>query len=180
MKKIIITLLFSGFVSSSYSQYQHKTGGGPNSGIFKTEELPTAITKNIPPEYSVYIPDKNPDNKIRGLQKKFFDYDLSKDKGAKSHVITMKTKNGSLAATYNEGGKLTTVIENYKNVKLPNSVVYTILRRFPQWEIVNDTFLYIQEDGNVIKNQYAIKIKKEHEVRKLTVHANGELLEEID
>jgi hypothetical protein len=38
----------------------------------------------------------------------------------------------------------------------------------------------VQEDGNVIKKQYHIKIKRENEVRKLTVHANGEFLEEVE
>jgi hypothetical protein len=85
-----------------------------------------------------------------------------------------------LAATYNGDGKLTSIIENYKNVKLPDVVVHTILKKFPKWEIVNDTFLYVQEDGNVIKKQYHIKIKRENEVRKLTVHANGEFLEEVE
>ncbi|MFV5691084.1 hypothetical protein ACM55K_03565 [Flavobacterium sp. LT1R49] len=181
MKKIIMTLLFSGFVTSSYCQYQHKKSSGPDAGSFETEELPKVITKNTGKDFLAYIPDKNPDNKVIGLQKKFFDYHLEKGhERAKPYLVTMKMKNGSLAATYNEEGKLTTVIENYENVKLPNIVVYTILKKFPKWEIINDTFLYTQEDGNVMKNQYSIKIKKDHEVRKLTVHANGELLEEID
>jgi hypothetical protein len=178
MKKIIMTLLFSGFVTSSYSQYHQKKGSGPDAGSSETEEL---ITKNTASNLSVYIPNKNPDGKVRGLQQKFFDYAPGKEyEGAKSYVVTMKIKNGSLAATYNGQGKLTTVVENYENVKLPNTVVYTILQKFPKWEIINDTFLYTQEHGNVMKNQYSIKIKKEHEIRKLTVHANGELLEEID
>lgn len=177
MKKIIMTLLFSGFITSSYSQYHHKKGSGPDPGNFETQEL---ITKNTAKNL-VYIPDKNPDGKVRGLQQKFSDYAPGKDyEGAKSYLVTMKIKNGSLAATYNNQGILTTVVENYENVKLPNTVVYTILQRFPKWEIINDTFLYIQQDGNVMKNQYSVKIKKEHEIRKLTVHANGELLEEID
>jgi hypothetical protein len=181
MKKIILTLLFSSFVTSFYSQHQEKKGSGPNAGSFETEELPEVVTKKTGKDFSVYIPDENPDNKVKGLQQKFFDYDLGKDyEGAKSSLVTMKMKNGSLAATYNGDGKLTSIIENYKNVKLPDVVVHTILKKFPKWEIVNDTFLYVQEDGNVIKKQYHIKIKRENEVRKLTVHANGELLEEVE
>lgn len=181
MKKIILTLLFSSFVTASYSQYHNKKVSGPNAGGFESEEAPKVVTKKTEKNFSAYITDENPDNKVRDLQRKFFDYDLGKQhQGEKSHSIQMEMKNGSLSATYNDDGKLTGIIENYKNVKLPDVVVHTILQKFPKWEIVNDTFLYVQEDGHVVKKQYHIKIKKENEVRKLTVHANGELLEEAE
>jgi hypothetical protein len=34
------------------------------------------------------------------------------------HLLLMKTKDGSLSATYNDKGKLIRVVEEYKNVRL--------------------------------------------------------------
>ncbi|MFV5684794.1 hypothetical protein ACM55I_05045 [Flavobacterium sp. GB2R13] len=92
----------------------------------------------------------------------------------------METKNDSLAATYNGNGKLTRVVENYQNVRLPSKVIYSIYKDFPGWQIINDKFLFSQENGDIIKKQYHLKIKKNNEVRKLVVHANGEILKGVD
>ena len=45
----------------------------------------------------------------------------------------MEGEKGSLSATYNETGKLIGVVENYKNVKLPSDVFYSIYKKFPGW-----------------------------------------------
>lgn len=178
MKKIIMVLLFSGFVTSSYAQPNERNGSGPNPGSYETEEVPELITKNAGMDLSVYRPDKNPDYRVRVLQRKFFDYDPgTRSKGTEPYTVTVKMENGSLAATYNGDGKLTRVTENYKNVKLPNAVVHTILKTYPEWSIVADTFVYTQEEGNIIKKQYRVKIKKEHQVRHLSMHPNGEIVD---
>ena len=88
----------------------------------------------------------------------------------------MNTKNGSLSATYNDKGKLIRVIEEYKNVRLPNEVMYSIYRTYPDYTIVNDKYLYTQEDGDILKKQYNLKIKKGKEILKLTVRSNGEIV----
>jgi hypothetical protein len=88
----------------------------------------------------------------------------------------MEVKNGSLSATYNESGKLIRVVEEFKNVRLPSDVIYSIYRTYPGWTIVNDKFLYTQEEGDIIKKQYNIKIKKDKEIIKLVVRPNGEII----
>ena len=104
-------------------------------------------------------------------------YDLGKEnEGYEEYLLIMEVKNGSLAATYDEKGKLTRVVEDFRNVKLPSQVIYSVYRTYPQWSIVNDRFLYTQEEGDVIKKQYNLKIKKGKETRKLVVRPNGEIL----
>ena len=88
----------------------------------------------------------------------------------------MQIKKGTLAATYDEKGKLIRVVENYKNVLLPSQVIYSVYKKFPGWTIVNDKFLYTQEEGDIIKKQYNLKIKKNKDVRRLTVRPNGEIV----
>ena len=83
---------------------------------------------------------------------------------------------GILAATYNEKGKLIRVVENYKNVILPSKVIYSIYKKFPQWTIVNDKFLYTQTEGDIVKKQYNVKIKKGKDIRKLVVRPDGTIV----
>jgi hypothetical protein len=169
MKSLIIIILFS-FSITAFSQETEK-------GKIKIEELPGVVIKRVGTDFSVYIPDNNADQRVQVVEEKFIAYDLGKDaEGYEEYLVVMEVKNGSLTATYNENGKLVRVVENFKNVRLPSEVIYSIYRTYPGWSIVNDSFLYTQEDGDVIKKQYNIKIKKDKEVVKLLVRPNGEIL----
>lgn len=169
MKSFIIIFLFLGITSSSYSQDE--------KGKMKIEELPGVVIKRIGSDFSIYIPDNNPDQSVKAVEEKFIAYDLGKEnEGYEEYLLIMEVKNGSLAATYDEKGKLTRVVEDFRNVKLPSQVIYSVYRTYPQWSIVNDRFLYTQEEGDVIKKQYNLKIKKGKETRKLVVRPNGEIL----
>lgn len=168
MKSFIIVLLFIGITSGAYSQ---------EKGRLDIIELPEIVIKRAGTDFSVYIPKKSTDSKINTLQEKFIAYDLGKDfEGFEEYLVTMRLKKGILAATYNANGKLIRVVENYKNVQLPSQVIYSIYAKFPQWRIINDKFLYTQEDGDIIKNQYNIKIKNGNEMRRLVVLSDGEII----
>jgi hypothetical protein len=169
MKSLIIIILFS-FSITAFSQETEK-------GKIKIEELPGVVIKRVGTDFSVYIPDNNADQRVKVVEEKFIAYDLGKDaEGYEEYLVVMEVKNGSLTATYNEKGKLVRVVENFKNVRLPSEVIYSIYRTYPGWSIVNDSFLYTQEDGDVLKKQYNVKIKKDKEVVKLLVRPNGEIL----
>lgn len=168
--KALIIILFLSVTMASYSQETSK-------GKIKIEELPGVVIKRVGTDFSVYIPDNNPDQRVRTVEEKFIAFDLGKDaEGFEEYLVVMEVKNGSLTATYNENGKLIRVVEEFKNVKLPGEVIYSIYRTYPGWSIVNDSFLYSQADGDVIKKQYNIKIKKDKETMKLLVRPNGEIL----
>ncbi|RBN51990.1 hypothetical protein [Flavobacterium psychrolimnae] len=169
MKSLIIIILLS-FSFTALAQVTEK-------GKIKIEELPGVVIKRVGTDFSVYIPDNNPDQRVKMVEEKFIAYDLGKDaEGYEEYLVVMEAKNGSLTATYNENGKLVRVVENFKNVRLPSEVIYSIYRTYPGYSIVNDSFLYTQEDGDVIKKQYNVKIKKDKEVVKLLVRPNGEIL----
>ena len=82
----------------------------------------------------------------------------------------------TMKGQYDENGKLTRIVENYKNVILPTQVIYSIYKAYPKWTIVNDKFLYTQEAGDVIKKQYNVKIKKDNEVKRIVIKSDGEIL----
>lgn len=174
MKALTIMLLFFGFTAFAQEQITDEL----SSSKLKIEELPEAVIKSAGKDFSIYLPDKNPDLYVQALQGKFIAYQLGKDyEGYENYLVIMEGDKGSLTASYNANGKLTRVVENYKDVRLPNAVIYSVYSQFPDWEFVNDKFLYTQKDGDIIKKQYHIKIKKDDQVRKLVVKPNGEILE---
>lgn len=177
MKSLVVVVFALGLSGQVYSQ-DEKIG---NDKATKPIELPEVVIKSAGKDFSIYLPDKNPDQNVRALEEKFVSYDLGKDyEGYENYLVTMETKNGSLSATYNENGKLLSVVENYKNVRLPSAVIYSIYKSFPGWKIVNDKFLYTQEDGDISKKQYNLKIKRNKEVRNLVVNPQGDILKGLD
>ncbi len=173
MKTFIVVLLFLGSVGFSYSQKKTEKEEGKMDII----NLPEIVIKRAGADFSVYVPDENPDQNVKRLEEKFIAYDLGKNyQGNEEFLLTMETKKGTLAATYNEKGKLIRVVENYKNVILPSQVIYSIYKNFPEWTIVNDKFLYTQTDGDIVKKQYNVKIKKNDDIRKLVVRPDGEIV----
>ncbi|SFE82953.1 hypothetical protein [Flavobacterium xueshanense] len=169
MKSLIIIFILTITIAAN--------GQVTEKGKIKIEELPGVVIKRVGTDFSVYIPDNNPDQSVKMVEDQFIAFDLGKGaEGFEEYLVVMEAKNGSLTATYNENGKLVRVVENFKNVRLPSEVIYSIYRTYPGWSIVNDSFLYTQEDGDIINKQYNIKIKKDKEVVKLVVRPNGEIL----
>lgn len=172
MKAIILFLL----VSFSTIGFTQTTNNNENEDL-KIEELPEIVLKKIGEDFSVYLPDRNPDMDVRQLQDYFIAYELGKDfEGYDNYLVIMQNAKGTLTATYNHKGKLIKVVEKYENVRLPGSVIYSVIKKFPDWGIVDDKYMYTQTDGDVLKKHYKVKIKKGRETKRLLVTPNGEIL----
>ncbi|SHI92996.1 hypothetical protein SAMN05444363_2148 [Flavobacterium terrae] len=164
----VIALVSFAFVSSAQSIQDED---------FIADELPAVVIKNAGKDFSVYLPDRNPDTKVRQMQDKFVGYNIGKDyEGHDEYLVFFDAEEASLMATYNDTGKLVRVVEKYDNVKLPRSVIFSVYKSFPGWVIVKDKFLYTQADGDVLKKQYNLKIKKDRDVKRLVVNPNGEIV----
>ena len=108
----------------SYSQSEESK---TTSESLPIEELPEIVLKKIGEDFSVYLPDWNPDMDVRQLQKYFVAYDLGKDfEGYDNYLVIMRNAKGTLTATYNDKGKLVRVVEKYENVRLPSDVIYSV------------------------------------------------------
>jgi len=174
MKSIICLLVIVGFALTGYSQDKNAS----NDASMSLKKLPEIVIKRAGDDFSVYLPEyESQDAKIKQLQESFIAYDLGLDyEGYENYLVTMKVKDGSLVATYNEKGKLTRVVEKYENVKLPMDVVYGVYKNYPGWKITNDKYLYSQEDGDITKKQYNLKLTKDNEIKKIVVNSKGEIL----
>lgn len=175
MRAYISILLILAFSFISYSQeIKNKE---TEDGKVQIEDLPEVVVKRANDDFSVYLADSHPDKKVRAVQEKFVAYDLGKDyMGFEQYLLLMKTKKGSLVATYDENGTLVSVVENYKNVRVPNEVVYSIVKTFPGWALINDKYLYSQEKGDVLNKLYNIKIKKGNQSKLVKVTADGTII----
>ena len=174
MKTFLFFLSFFSLTTNSFSQ-----GENPalKEGEIKMDDLPAVVIKSAGKDFSVYLPDRNPDANVIKLQQEFISYNLGKDyEGYDSYLVVLECPKGSLSATYNHNGKLTSVVENYENVQLPAKVIYSIYKEYPGWTIVKDKFLYTQKEGDIKKKEYNLKITKENDVRKIVVKPTGEIL----
>lgn len=174
MKLIIITLLSIITIDTAYSQKNKYEEVAIAS--LKTEEFPSVLIKSTEKDLSVYLPDNNSDPTVRILEKKFIESNLGKDyDGHNSFLVIMECAKGTLAAKYNENGRLIQVEEDYKNLKLPNAVINSVFKKYPGWEITDNIYTFAQEDGEIIKNEYTLKLKKDHKTQKVVVKPNGEI-----
>lgn len=175
MKSFIIIALFLAMNATSYSQ--NKVEGDNDEGTMKSVDLPEVVVKSAGKDFSLYLPDKNPDQSVKKLQSEFVAYNLGKDyEGFETYLVILEGEKGVLTATYDSNGKLTSVVEKYDNIQLPAAVIYSIYKAYPGWQIVNDKFLYTQESGDVTKKEYNLKLKKDKEVIKLKVNPKGEII----
>ncbi len=173
MKSVIIFLFY--FLSmGTFSYSQEKDLYNSGSANLKAVEMPEIILKSAGKDFSVYIPDINPDINVRKIEEKFQAFDLGKDyEGYDSYLVILKSNIGTLAATYNEKGILTRVVEKYIDVKLPTPVIFSVYQKYPDWKIVREKYLYTQKEGVVNQREYKIIIEKDNKTKKLIVYPDG-------
>lgn len=178
MKSVFSILVVLALSITTYAQEREDVNAV--DFIKKTTEikLPAVVIKRMGEDFSVYIPEiENQDGKISYIQNKFIAYDLGKNaQGYDEYLVTLTIKNASLVATYNEKGKLTQVIEKYKNVRMPNEMVTKILTQYPGWKIIKNQYSYSQENGNIKKKQYDVILGKDNDVKKIAFDSKGEMM----
>jgi hypothetical protein len=174
MKTIIIVLLLVSFTNTTYSQ-ENIAPDFENANL-KIEELPGMVIRTNGKVLSIYLPDKHPDEVVRGLEKKFVEYSAPKnDKEDPITSLSLEVERGVLVAHYNYDQKLIGVDEKYKNVRLPNAIVYSVQKELPGWSITDDTYFYSQKDGVVTKKHYKLRVEKENKMRNILVYSDGQI-----
>lgn len=159
----------------TFSAFAQKNNFGE---FFESGRLPEVVLKQAGEEFSVYYPDaKNSDSRIAEIEKTFISYDLGKDfEGYESYLLLFKIDNGYLAAEFNEKGKLLSVVEKFKNSRLPEKVRISLAEKFPDWKLIKDRYLYVQKDGSVTRKEYKIIMQKDNKIRRVIVNDKGDIL----
>lgn len=170
MRTIITFALCLSLFTVAYSQDK-------KTEALKVEELPEVVVSQIKKDFAKYIPDNNPDLFIKNTQNEFLSYKLDEEcKNFDQYLVTLETKKGSLVATYNEKGTLMSVSEKYENVELPREVITSVYLSYPEWIITKSKFEYSQQNGQILKKAYLLKLKKDNKTQKLLVSSKGEII----
>ncbi|MGB0897300.1 MAG: hypothetical protein ACPGU9_00705 [Flavobacteriaceae bacterium] len=172
MKTICMYLLVLGLVCPAFAQEKNY------EELYESGKLPAVVLKKAGEEFSVYYPDnKNPDSRVLALENSFISYTIDKDfNGTESYYILFEVKDGVLAANFDENGKLLSVVERFKNVRIPEKVRQSLALKFPEWSMKSDKFVYVQKKGEVKRKHYKIIMKKNNKLRRIVVNEHGELL----
>ena len=91
------------------------------------------------------------------------------------YLVTLQNEKGSLVATYNEKGLLMRVSEKYVNVELPREVINSVYISYPEWIITKSKFEYSQQNGQILKKAYHLKLKKDNKIQIVMVSSTGEI-----
>lgn len=175
MKSYIIIVMFLGMTITSFSQ--NNTERSNDEGTMRSIKLPEIVIKNAGKDFSVYLTDKTHDLSVKKLENDFIAYNIGKDyEGYDNYLVILEGEKGVLTATYNAKGKLTSVVEKYSNIQLPPPVIYSVYNKYPGWLIVNDKYLFTQENGKISKKEYNLKLKKENEIIKLKMNPEGDII----
>jgi hypothetical protein len=146
--------------------------------FYESGELPAVVLKKAGEEFSVYYPDNsNPDSRVLELENSFISYNLGKDfEGHDSYLLVLEIEGGILSATFNDTGKLLSVVEKFNDAKLPEKVRMNLAKEFPEWTLIRDKFLYIQKRGEIKRKEYKIIMKKDNKIRRVVVNENGKII----
>lgn len=146
--------------------------------LYESGDLPAVVLKKAGEEFSIYYPDnKNPDSRILKLEKTFISYKLKAEEGeSEAYLLLFKLDDGFLSASFNEKGKLISVIEKFRNVKLPELVRKNLAEKFPEWSLVKDKYLYVQRNGSVRVKEYKVIIKKGNKIRRVILNEDGVII----
>jgi len=146
--------------------------------LYESGELPAVVLKKAGEEFSVYYPDNsNPDSRVLALEKMFISYKLvANEDRLNSYLVLFELEDGFLSASFNEKGKLISVVEKFKNVKLPEKVRKSLAEKFPEWSLLKDKFLYVQKYGSVKIKEYKIIMKKGNKIRRVVVNEDGVII----
>ncbi|WP_111707683.1 hypothetical protein [Lutibacter citreus] len=171
MKKIILGLLFIGFVMQSYGQdvlFQAK---------LKKENVPVAVIEAINGDFGdvemmdfYAIPIEIIDEDV------YINQDINNDEDYDTYQVTLKGGNDKIIATYNKDGMLISSIEYLKDVLLPAKIRNTINKAFPGWYLTKDKYKMTHFSKAKAKERYKIIIKKGKEMKVVYMDEKGEVL----
>ncbi len=166
MKKLIIGLLVFGLTTQfMFSQI--------------TELSEVVVSVNY--KYLNAIDNQETAVPVKMLQEKVALYDVKKSELYRdeydTYTVSFFIPDGKIVAAYDKDGKIMRTIERFKNIKLPYNVTRAIVKRFPNWKMVNDVYKVNYHDkSGIIKNQYKVKLENGDKKMTVKVTDKGEFL----
>jgi len=166
MKKYIIGLIIFGLTTQLFAQII---------------ELPEVVITAVNYKYLNAVDTDNSAIDVKMLREQVAFYDLKKSDlygdEYDTYTISFYIPDGKILAAYDKNGKIIRTIERFNNVKLPNTVRDAVIKRFPNWTIIDDVYRvnYHNKKG-VTKKQYKVKLENGEETLKIKMNEDGDFL----
>ena len=68
------------------------------------------------------------------------------------------------------------ISERYVNVALPREVINSVYLSYPDWIITKSKFEYSQENKQILKKTYSLKLKKDNKTQNILVSSTGVII----
>jgi hypothetical protein len=168
MKKFILSLLVIGLASLAYSQDA------------KLEELSEVVVEAVNYKYLNLSDNKEAAVPVKMLERKAAAYDVTtKDYYQDNYdyySVSFMIPEGKLVAVYDPDGKILRTIEKYNDIPLPDAVRKAVQDRYPNWEIVKDTYRIRYEDNRGARKNFKLKLENGDKTIRVMMSEDGEFL----
>lgn len=119
-------------------------------------------------------------NQVKYLENLVSHWDVTQSKkfdGRKgqSFSVTFKSESGLIVANYDSKGKIVSAMEQFGNFALPKSVSISIVRQYPNWEIVKNKYSLRYNVGNSTKKSFKVQIRKGNHKKWIKIHPSGSI-----
>ncbi len=148
MKKLLIGLLALGFTTQF---------------MFSQEIELSEVYLDVNYQYLDAIASEDVAESVQMLEKEVAYYDLKEsdlyNNEYDKYRVSFFIPEGHIIAAYNKVGKIIRTTERFKNIKLPKTILRSILEQYPNWEIVEDAYEvdYTDKSG-IARKQYKVKL----------------------
>ncbi|WP_373071636.1 nicotinate-nucleotide adenylyltransferase [Zeaxanthinibacter enoshimensis] len=168
MKKLLLGLFALGLASHSHAQ------------IIKTEQLKEVVVEAVNYKYLNQLDNSEAAIPVQMLERKVAAYDVTKQNFYEDdydfYTVSFYIPEGKIVAVYNPQGQITRTIERFNDVALPRAVQESLYKRFPNWQVSNDTYKVNYHESKGVKKSYKIKLENGDKTMRVKMTEDGEFL----
>ncbi len=115
------------------------------------------------------------------LQRKVATYDIKSsdiyNDEYDHYEVAFYIPRGKILAAYDKDGKVLRTVERFKDVKLPDMVMKSVMKRFPGWTVTKDLYLVNYHDKKgVTKKMYKLRLENGDQLIKVKTDDEGNFL----
>ena len=174
MKKLILSLLFLGFISTAQTQIL--------LDVADLGDIPASM-KIDPGTNSLVIQMKEKSagefNKdaLTFVKNRFDSRQLVKDNKEgdfDSYVVKFKSSKGHLTANFDDKGDLVSSFQRFTNVAIPDEARLQILQKYRDCNFLKSTYAASSKGYEIKKGHYLVKIKDGDKMRRVRINQNAQ------
>ena len=175
MKKIIIGLLLISLASLSYSQNTERNMLSEVEIYASNYDYIKSVEDKYLPKAVVLLKIEVANFDVHGssLHKRGKENDYPDRDG--NYNVKFSNKLGKINAVYNYRGKVLKTTERFTNIKLPRTVINSILTKYPDWTISKDMYFVKYNHSKELIRKYIVYLKNDNKNIKLRLDENGNI-----